>query len=105
MIWQEMTPLELVRKHRPVAEVGAMFARARRAALALLSSLVLTGCAGARFDQCREAAGPKPEANSEILLGPLGALVTMADPERRAWNHRVHECMTADPKPIASTAP
>ena len=62
---------------------------------ALLLCLALTACdtgATHRMHACRQEAGPQPLAGSDVF-GIAGALAAHQDPERRAWDDRVNQCV------------
>jgi hypothetical protein len=109
MIWQEMTPLELVRQYRPTVQVGDGTAteRARnvRNAYAALMVLLLSGCGAGytRAHDCRLAAGPEPYATGQYF-GLAGALFMAAQPEHQQWTDSIDACM-ARSKPVATAAP
>jgi hypothetical protein len=110
VIWNEMTPLELVRQYRPIVPVpepvaaAALRRRACGALVAALAALLLSGCAGyQRVVECRHEAGPEPD-QAAALFGLLGAMVAASDPEHQAWIDRENACLHA-PKQVAGTAP
>jgi hypothetical protein len=106
MIWAEMTPLELVREHRPVVRVDDVTGTARKLTLAALALLMLSGCAEYnRAVACRTEAGPQP-MDGAGGFGPIGVMIRDADPEHQAWDARRRACMARTaPKPVAAAVP
>jgi hypothetical protein len=108
MIWQEMTPLELVREHRPAVQVDAVTGRPapwRGWAAAVAALLLLSGC-GPGYTvahNCRLAAGPEPDA-AGLYFGLAGALVMAAQPDHQAWQEKINACVERS-KSIAAAAP
>lgn len=57
--------------------------------------LLLTACdtgAMQRAHTCRETAGPEPMAGA-ALFGIVGLIAAHQNPERRAWDDQVNQCM------------
>ena len=106
MIWQEMTPLSLVRNYRPTVPVDtAGRARTVRNAYAALMVLLLAGC-GPGYTvahNCRLAAGPEPYAAGQYF-GLAGGLFMAAQPEHQKWTDGINACI-ARSKSIAAAAP